>query len=633
VAGGDRGRIVDRVTISPSSGAALRTQLNVECELMIAHALSSGKELPQSISDALDLLDRDAPAEPSLAALAALHTALSRLISPATPRGLAAIRRDGEQHSFLHRLGAVPALRYLLLAAFGFSWVFFLTSLQQQINPENLAKDIYTSYGWDLALVMIFLLSAAGIGATFGALFDVYQSVSDGNYDPKLDSIYWVRIGIGLIAGLMLAQLIPLPPRDPASTTLTRPLLALIGGYSASVVHRILERLVAALESIFTPQQGPDPTAAGRDLQQRVAEEQSRQLRMFDDLLGQVSAAGGTLGDVRSKLVTLLPGGLSPGLAGKAQRLALDAGIGLVTGGIKGAGQKVVEGLVSNAGELAAAAVKEVLPASGGTAAIVTGLADSVATLIAGDASPSAGQGNRSSAAGAVAGVVGTVASLFGDSGKADGQVKEVSAIDVAKTLGGALLSGSPVGLVSALVTVGYKLGEAEYQRWKARILAAPYRPEFLPPEVINAASAIAAMRLSPIFSRVFKPEMEAGDRLKLQEIAQCAAGPDEAFRAAFAARFASVTECDAGLREFRKVLLDRRVLNDASPLLQDGLSASEVLEAADRARTDPSAAEGLSAVMQTLDQARAERWDEQKTKAEIGSRLQAPAERVPEHA
>ncbi|HYZ22390.1 MAG TPA: hypothetical protein VE690_09555, partial [Rhodopila sp.] len=325
------------------------------------------------------------------------------LIHLAMVGGLAAIRVDENRHSFLYRLGAVPALRYLLVAAFGFSMVFFLASLHHEINPENLAKDIYTSSGWELALVMIFLLSAAGIGATFSALFEVYQSVSAGNYDPKLDSMYWVRIGIGLMAGLMLAQVLPLPPRDPAADTLTRPLLALLGGYSASVVHRILDRLVAAVDSIFMPKQGSDPAAAERDLQQRVTEEQSRQLKMFDQLLGQVSAAGGGLGDVRSKLLTLLPGGLSPGLAGKAERLALSAGIGLVTGGIKAASEKVVEGSVGNAGDLAAATVKEVLPSSGGVAGGVAGLAGPVATLIAGEAKPGAGQENENSAAAAVA--------------------------------------------------------------------------------------------------------------------------------------------------------------------------------------------------------------------------------------
>jgi hypothetical protein len=614
---------VDNLIAPPSPSVALRAQLNVECELMIAYALSGGKELPQSIGDALDMLDRDTPRQPSLAALTALHTVVSRLVAPATPRGLAAIYQDGKQHAFLHRFGAVPALRYLLFAAVAFSWMFFLTTLTQEINPENVARDIYTSYGWTAGLVLVFLLSAAGMGATFGALFEVYQYVSDGNYDPKYDSIYWVRIGIGLMAGLILAQLIPLPPRDSSVTILARPLLALLGGYSASVVHRILERLVAALEGVFVPKQVRDPTTANRDLQQRVVEEQSRQVRMFDDLIREVVASGGTIADLRSNLVTLLPGGLAPELAGKSRRLALDVGIGLVTGGVADAGEKVVRGAVSNAADLRVAAVEEALSASSVAGAIRTGIAGSAATLIVGATEPAAREGNELSAAAGIASVIGTVSSQLGGGEKPDRPINEVTA-DVAKTLGRGLLSGSPVGFVSALVSIGCKLDEAQYQRWKARVLAAPYRPEFLPPNV--AASAIAAMRLSPIFSRVFKPEMETDDRLKLPEIALSAVGPDEAFRAAFAARFMSEEECKAGLHEFRQVLLNRQVMDTASPLLQDGLSAADVLDAADRARSNPAAAEGLTAVIQTLDRARKEKWDERKAKTEVDALLQSPA-------
>lgn len=618
---------MDSLNVSPSPGPALRAQLNIECELMIAYALSGGREIPQSIGDALDVLDQNAPTSPSLATLSALHNALSRLVAPATPRGLAAIRQDNTRHSFLHRFGAVPALRYLLLAAVGFSWIFFLTTLTEDINPANLAKDIYTSSGWAAGLVMLFLLSASGMGATFGALFEVYQHVSDGDYDPKYDSIYWVRIGIGLMAGLILAQLMPLPPRDASATALTRPLLALLGGYSASVVHRILERLVSAVESIFVPRLAADPTIAHRDLQQRVSEEQSRQVRLFDELIGQIVASGGTITDVRSKLLTLLPGGSPSGLVTQADRAALSAAIGLVNGGGAGAGQNVPQSVANGAGgDAAAAAVRAVMPSGGIAGAFGTGPAGIAVTSMTGAAGPAVGERDGTFAAGAIAGPAGAASFLSARDGETSGTGQDVPVTDVATMRGAGLQSGSPTGFDAALVMVGRQLGDAQYQRWKARVLAAPYQPEFLPPAVVNAASAIAAMRLSPIFGRVFKPEIEAGDRLKLQEIARCAAGPDDAAQRAFAARFASAEECATGLAEFRQVLLNRQVLNDASVLSNGGLSASDVLETADRARADPEAAEGLRVVMQTLDQARAEKWDEQRTTAEVNARLRGPA-------
>lgn len=56
----------------------------------------------------------------------------------------------------------------------------------------------------------------------------------------------WVRFNLGLIAGMVLAVLVPI---DTGSKTFERPLLALLGGFSASVVYRILQRLVDTLES------------------------------------------------------------------------------------------------------------------------------------------------------------------------------------------------------------------------------------------------------------------------------------------------------------------------------------------------------------------------------------------------
>ena len=51
----------------------------------------------------------------------------------------------------------------------------------------------------------------------------------------------------GLIAGIVLPELIPVQ----GDQALSRPLLALLGGFSASVVYRLLSRLVDTLESLF----------------------------------------------------------------------------------------------------------------------------------------------------------------------------------------------------------------------------------------------------------------------------------------------------------------------------------------------------------------------------------------------
>jgi hypothetical protein len=90
-------------------------------------------------------------------------------------------------------------------------------------------------------------MSAAGIGAGFAALFRVNRYVANGTYDPKYESSYWVRFVLGITAGIVLSSLVPIT-QDQSG--FTRPLLCLLGGFSASVVYRIMSRLVDTLESL-----------------------------------------------------------------------------------------------------------------------------------------------------------------------------------------------------------------------------------------------------------------------------------------------------------------------------------------------------------------------------------------------
>ena len=81
------------------------------------------------------------------------------------------------------------------------------------------------------------------------ALFTAYRYISEGTYDPKYESTYWLRFILGLMAGLLLPALIPIGGQA-GDSTLTKPLLALLGGFSAAMLYRVLERLVNTVESL-----------------------------------------------------------------------------------------------------------------------------------------------------------------------------------------------------------------------------------------------------------------------------------------------------------------------------------------------------------------------------------------------
>jgi hypothetical protein len=284
----------------------LRAHLLSDCGVMLSYALSSGKPLPRAVRDALEVLERNPDTAP-LPILADLHDALLTVVAPATPGGLALIQGDERDHRLLHSLGPVPAIRHLMAAVFVFSGLFFITSISPYITTETVGRDIFNSSGPQLAWVLVFLLSAAGLGASFHALFDAYQHISDGSYDSKFDSIYWARIGLGLVSGLMLAELIP--QGQGSGADVERPLLALLGGFSAAVVHRVLDRLVSALESVFVPASKAEAGSDEREIRTRVALDQAQQraalASSFDRLLDHV-AAGGDIDEARKGLVAIL---------------------------------------------------------------------------------------------------------------------------------------------------------------------------------------------------------------------------------------------------------------------------------------------------------------------------------------
>ncbi len=73
---------------------------------------------------------------------------------------------------------------------------------------------------------------------------------------------------------------------------------------------------------------------------------------------------------------------------------------------------------------------------------------------------------------------------------------------------GGALLPmagiGGPLAGVGLLLSVGWKLESAQFRRWRARILAAPWDPSLIEPGYITRNKAVEALPKSPTFQKAF---------------------------------------------------------------------------------------------------------------------------------
>jgi len=179
------------------------------------------------------------------------HRRLSQIVAPATPRVIIYLQREAQSKSPLRFLGPVPLVRHMMLAAILCLVLLLALSLSPDVNLIEDGKSLLdpNASGPVLLLNELFLLAAAGLGASFAALFRANRYIARGKYDHRVNSCYWIQFVLGLIAGLVLAELVPLS--NASLQNYAKPiLLALLGGFSATVVYHILERLLEAAESL-----------------------------------------------------------------------------------------------------------------------------------------------------------------------------------------------------------------------------------------------------------------------------------------------------------------------------------------------------------------------------------------------
>jgi hypothetical protein len=228
----------------------LEKQVLLAAEAMVRYALASGTRVPTSVVDVVRRADtsyRHTPDEelPEFDALLRAHAELMTIVAPATPRTILLVSEG--RRSRLSMLGPVRLVRQMLIAVVVLLVAFVLLAMSPEVNARS--GDPLTESGWALLVNELFFIALGGLGAAFSALFTAYRYISDGTYDPKYESTYWLRFILGLMAGLLLPALIPIGG-DASGSTLTKPLLALLGGFSAAMLYRVLERLVTTVESL-----------------------------------------------------------------------------------------------------------------------------------------------------------------------------------------------------------------------------------------------------------------------------------------------------------------------------------------------------------------------------------------------
>jgi hypothetical protein len=265
----------------------LRRRMLRECEAMLQHALGTGRVVSAEVMEHFDLAvsapdalmasaaanrrDDAAPADLAsgsgsatqtsrLASLAVAYAGLAVAIAPATPEAVLLMAEERARHPFWSGFGPLPLVRQMLgLALFSLA-VLLGVSISAEVNTVNMSKSLLELSGFPLLMIEAFLVSAASLGACFANLQRINTFISDGTYDPRIQSTYWTRWVMGVISGIVLSQLVYVfyvahSGADWAAGTapvaIGQPILALLGGYSVDFVHGLLTRAINSVGNFF----------------------------------------------------------------------------------------------------------------------------------------------------------------------------------------------------------------------------------------------------------------------------------------------------------------------------------------------------------------------------------------------
>jgi hypothetical protein len=232
-----------------------------ECGAMLRYASTRGMEIPPRAAYTVRELDNKradqgkkwSPEPQDAADLAAAHGHLSRLVDPATPKSITLVNEQSPHSRWVALFGAVLVVRVMMALAIGFLLAFLVLL---PIVGDDPAEAI-ASRSWGRGFLgAVYLVLAAGLGVLFSQLFLINRQISRGRYDPTEDAAQVTTIVLGLIAGVVLAMLLPdVLTASDAAARLSPPLLALLGGFSAPAVYGIVSRLVDAVGALV----GGDP--------------------------------------------------------------------------------------------------------------------------------------------------------------------------------------------------------------------------------------------------------------------------------------------------------------------------------------------------------------------------------------
>jgi hypothetical protein len=190
-----------------------------------------------------------------------VHDSLLKLVAPATPGSIQASSLKPHRN---------PALFVVMLCGL-VSFIVFIVPVLAPLAGWTFSDDLKS---------LLQIIGGAGLGSSFYGLHTASDYIKSSTFDPKYGNTYLIRLGLGILAGLILAFFL----RDFLDgATANSPVkklsvyaLALIGGYSAEAVARILDRIADTLIALVSGSD-KDKIDSARDKANADAEKKAAQ--------------------------------------------------------------------------------------------------------------------------------------------------------------------------------------------------------------------------------------------------------------------------------------------------------------------------------------------------------------------
>jgi len=238
-------------------------KLMQDCRVLLDYAIGEGLALE---ADRLDIIQGEGDMTTHTASIEQLVQAYNYLIGivhPVNTKTILILAKNKESHPIMRMLGPLPIIRQFMVVGI-ISLITMLTiSISSHLNIKTINFSLLEDDGRDQAYRLIFLIACSGVGASFYSLFKISKYLSRNTFDVSYGYSYWIRFILGIVAGVLLSELLidflgvnevqegkSVQPLD--SNYLLKPVLAILGGFSADLVYRILNKLVDTFESIFS---------------------------------------------------------------------------------------------------------------------------------------------------------------------------------------------------------------------------------------------------------------------------------------------------------------------------------------------------------------------------------------------